>query len=195
MTEAAASRAAAATAPSRPATLRFDPVSMTLHWLTVLLVAGQLTTAWLLSQAGDDGGAALWLLTAHRSMGLVTWTVVLGRVGWRLGFARLPPFPPSLPPLQRLAARLNEYALYALLALQPLTGLGDTIFRGHAFSVFIWRVPPLVFADKPVFHAFHAAHEIGAIALLGFIGLHAAAALLHGLVLRDGIIQRMWPKL
>ena len=31
------------------------------------------------------------------------------------------------------------------------------------------------------------------IALLGLIGVHAAAALLHGVVLRDGVLQRMLP--
>lgn len=35
-------------------------------------------------------------------------------------------------------------------------------------------------------------HEIGAWALLALIGLHAAA-LLHGLLLRDGVLQRMLP--
>jgi cytochrome b561 len=171
---------------------RFDQVSIALHWLTLALVAGQLTTAWLLITASDAGAATT--LTIHRSMGLVTWWVVAGRLAWRAsGAAHPPPFPPSMPKLQRLAARLNEYGLYALLLIQPLTGLGDTAFRGHPFAFFLWRVPALGHADKPLFQAFHAAHELGAIALLALIALHAAAALLHGLVLRDGVLQRMWP--
>jgi cytochrome b561 len=170
---------------------RFDQVSITFHWLTLALVAGQLTTAFLLLTA-SDGEAGL--LAIHRSMGLVTWTVVAGRLAWRVsGAAHLPPFPASMPQLQQLAARLNEYGLYALLIAQPLTGLGDTVFRGHPFTLGVWRVPALVHADKPVFHALHAAHELGAIALLSLIALHAAAALLHGLVLRDGVLERMWP--
>jgi cytochrome b561 len=147
----------------------------------------------LLSQAGDDGAAAANLLTIHRSFGLVTWCVVAARLAWRASFAHKPPFPATMPKLQRLAARLNEYGLYALLLLQPLTGLGDTVFRGHPFTLVVWRVPALLHADKPTFHALHALHELGAVALLGLIGLHAAAALLHGIALRDGVLQRMLP--
>jgi cytochrome b561 len=181
-------------APAKPKAGRFDQVSIALHWLTLLLVIGQLTTAWLLlSQAGDDGAAVASLLTAHRSMGLIAWGVVLGRLVWRLRFAHQPPFPASMSKAQQWAATFNEYGLYLLLLLQPLTGLGDTLFRGRPFTLVIWRVPSLLYADKPVFHALHALHELGAIALLALIGLHAAAALMHGIVLRDGVLQRMLP--
>jgi cytochrome b561 len=180
-------------APAKAKAGRFDQISIALHWLTLLLVTGQLTTAWLLSQSGDDGATVANLLTLHRSMGLVTWAVVAGRLVWRLRFAHQPPFPASMSKPQQRAATLNEYGLYLLLLLQPLTGLGDTVFRGRPFTLVIWRVPPLLHADKPVFHALHAVHELGAVALLGLIGLHAAAALLHGVVLRDGVLRRMLP--
>jgi len=172
---------------------RFDQAAIALHWLTLLLVVGQLTTAWLLILADDDAIAISDLLIIHRSMGLVTWCVVLGRLIWRVRFAYKPPFPETMSKPQQMAATLNEYGLYALLLLQPLTGLGDTLFRGRAFTLAIWRVPALLHADRPVFHTLHALHEWGAVALLALIGLHAAAALLHGMVLRDGVLQRMLP--
>ena len=181
----------AARAPAKAG--RYGRVTVALHWLTLLLVVGQFTTAWLLSQTGDDGDAAANLLTIHRTMGLVTWCVVAARLARRTRFAHKPPFPASMSRPQQLAATLNEYALYALLLLQPLTGLGDTIFRGRPFNFMIWRLPALLHADKPVFHTLHALHEWGAIALLVLIGVHAAAALLHGVVLRDGVLQRMLP--
>ena len=168
---------------------RFDSTSIALHWLTLALVAGQFATAWLLG-ASDDGRA---LLTFHRSMGLATWTLVLARLVWRRCFAHLPPFPASMPKRQQAVAVLSEHALYALLLVQPITGLADTLFRGRKFTLFIWRAPALLAPDKPVFHALHLAHELGALALATLIGLHAAAALFHGLVLRDGVLQRMAP--
>jgi cytochrome b561 len=42
-------------------------------------------------------------------------------------------------------------------------------------------------------HAFHAAHELGAIALLAVVGLHGSAALFHTLVRRGGVLERMLP--
>jgi cytochrome b561 len=76
---------------------------------------------------------------------------------------------------------------------QPLTGLGDALFHGRAFMLFGLQVPPLVPFDRGLFHLFGALHEAGAKALLLLIGLHIAAALVHGVVLKDGILSRMAP--
>jgi cytochrome b561 len=98
-----------------------------------------------------------------------------------------------MPKLQQQIAKLNEYALYGLLLLQPLTGLGNALLRGRPFRLFVWHVPAWFAPDKVVWHTFQWLHEIGAWMLLTLIGLHAAAALFHGLILRDGVLQRMLP--
>ena len=105
---------------------RFDQISIALHWLTVILVAMQFSTAWLANQRGAD---AAMLLFVHRSTGTLTWAVVAMRFMWRHCSAHLPPFPPRMPKLQQQIAKLSEYALYGLLLVQPLTGLGNTLFR------------------------------------------------------------------
>jgi cytochrome b561 len=169
----------------------FDWISITLHWLTAALVATQLTTAWLMSQGGDYSPV---LLASHRSIGVLTWTVVVSRLVWRRSFAYLPPFPASMSKLQQWVAKIVEYGLYILLLIQPITGLGNTLFHGRPFALFAWRVPALLAPDKTVFHMFQSVHELGAGALLILIGLHAAAALFHGVVLRDGVLQRMLPR-
>jgi cytochrome b561 len=169
---------------------RFDHVSIALHWVTAGLVAGQLTTAWLVGQGGHGAVAAL---TAHRSLGLLTWTVVLGRLLWRRRFAYLPPFPASMSHRQQQIAKLNEFGLYAVLVLQPLTGLADTLFRGRPFALFAWRAPAILPRAKAVAHAFQAAHEVGAALLIALLGLHIGAALFHEFGLRDGVFRRMLP--
>jgi cytochrome b561 len=60
-------------------------------------------------------------------------------------------------------------------------------------SFFIWQVPALLAPDPAIRSLFQEAHELGAQALLALIGLHTGAALFHGLVLRDGVLQRMLP--
>jgi superoxide oxidase len=170
---------------------RFDPTSIALHWLTVLLIVGQFTTAWLHEAVGHGTGLGLELLATHQTMGALTWTVGLARLVWRRRFAYLPPFPESMPKLQQWIAKANEYGLYALLLVQPITGLGDVVFHGRPFTLFIWQVPALLTPDAAIRSLFQEAHELGAQALLAVIGLHAGAALFHSLVLRDGILQRM----
>jgi cytochrome b561 len=172
---------------------RFDPTSIALHWLTVLLIVGQFTTAWLHEAVGHGTGLGLELLATHRTMGMLTWIVAVARLVWRRKRAYLPPFPENMPKLQQWIAKANEYGLYALLLVQPITGLGDVLFHGRPLTLFIWQVPALLTPDAAIRSLFQEAHELGAKALLALIGLHAGAALFHGLVLRDGILQRMLP--
>jgi superoxide oxidase len=172
----------------------FDQMSIVLHWLTVLLIVGQFTTVWLHEAVGHGSGLGLELLAAHQTMGMLTWIVGLARFVWRHRFAYLPPFPESMPKLQQRIAKANEYGLYVLLLVQPITGLGEVVFRGDPLMLFIWQVPALLGPEPAIRSLLREAHELGANALLVFIGLHASAALFHGLVLRDGILQRMLPR-
>jgi cytochrome b561 len=98
-----------------------------------------------------------------------------------------------MPRLQQSIAKANEYGLYVLLFVQPVTGLGRVLFRGHPFELFVWEVPVLLGPNPEVRNFFIGAHEFGAKALLALIGLHAGAALFHRLVLRDGVLHRMLP--
>ena len=172
---------------------RFDQTSIVLHWLTVLLIVGQFTTAWLRETVDHESSFAVALMATHRTTGVLTWIVGLVRLVWRHNFAYLPPFPESMPKPQQTTARANEYSLYALLFVQPLTGLGNVLFRGHPFQLLIWEVPALLEPNPAIRSVFVKAHEFGAKALLALIGLHASAALFHRLVLRDGVLQRMLP--
>ncbi|QIG94408.2 MULTISPECIES: cytochrome b [unclassified Bradyrhizobium] len=172
---------------------RFDPTSIVLHWLTVILIVGQFTTAWLREGVGHGTSLVPALLAAHRTMGMMTWSVALARVFWRIRFAYLPPFPESMPKLQQWIAKANEYALYTLLLMQPITGFGEVVLHGRPFTLFIWQVPALLAPDVAIRSLFVKAHEVGGYALLVLIGLHASAALFHWFVLRDSVLQRMLP--
>ena len=95
--------------------------------------------------------------------------------------------------IHRNIVRVSEYGLYALLVSQPASGLGATLFRGHAFIVFTWPIPQL-FPHSPALEtAFYLAHEVGAWALGILIAGHAAAALFHHFVLRDDVLECMAP--
>jgi cytochrome b561 len=172
---------------------RFDQTSIALHWLTVLLIMAQFSSAWLRDAVDHETSFAMALLTMHRTTGLLTWIVVVARLVWRRYFADPPPFPQSMPKLQQSIAKANEYGLYALLITQPITGLGNVLFHGRPFTLLIWEVPVLLEANPAIRSLFVRAHEFGAKALVVLIGLHVGAALFHGLVLRDGVLQRMLP--
>jgi superoxide oxidase len=172
----------------------FDTLTITLHWTTVLIVLTLLGSGLLYGQVEERSWSPT-LLQVHRSLGVTIWTLTVFRLLWRVTGARFPAFPAAMTPLHQLGARLSEYALYALLLIQPATGLAQTIFRGRPFEVFARSIPPLVARDVGLVGIFRAAHEIGAWCLLALAGLHAAAALAHHFILRDDVLQAMAPPL
>jgi superoxide oxidase len=172
----------------------FDTLTITLHWTTVLIVLTLFGSGLLYGQVEERSWAPP-LLQLHRSLGVTIWTLTLCRLLWRVTGARFPAFPASMSPLHQLGARLSEYGLYALLLIQPATGLAQTLLRGRPFDVFAWSIPPLVARDLGLVAIFRAVHEIGAWCLFALAGLHAAAALVHHFILRDDVLEAMAPAL
>jgi cytochrome b561 len=171
---------------------RYTTPILVAHWTTAMLVLGLFIAGWSVGLA-KDADTARRLITLHRSLGVIVWGLTFARMGWRLVGEPAPTLPTSLPPLAKLAARLNEYALYGLLLIQPVTGALQTLYRGKPFGLFTSTIPALVARDKGLAGLFHGIHEWGAWLLAGLIALHACAALVHALVLRDGVFQHMAP--
>jgi cytochrome b561 len=181
--------------PGNAHSARFDETSIMLHGITVLLLVVQYASVWMHEAVSHQGSLAASLLSLHRGAGSLVLIVVVARLIWRRYFAYLPPFPTSMPAVQQIAAKANEYGLYLLLLLMPVSGLGRAVFRGQPFGLFLWQVPALTAPNPMLRHLFAQMHELGATALMALIGLHVGAALFHRLVLRDGVLQRMLPQL
>lgn len=170
---------------------RFDAVSISFHWLTVLLFVPLIASVALVNSGSGLDPAIL--LAVHRGTGATLFVLTLARFWWRKAFARLPPFPETMSHAHRVAVTGSEYALYALLLLQPLTGLAMTMLHGRPFTLLLWQVPVLVARNKELAALLHEVHQTTAYCLLGLIGCHAAAALIHHFVLRDDVLKAMLP--
>ena len=175
-----------------PAPTRHDRISILFHWATLLLIAAMFWSAWA-RESADDAAAAARFLTIHRSIGVTIWVVTLLRIPWRILFAAAPALPSTIPAAHHVAARANQIALYALLILQPLTGLLQTIWQGRPFGLFGAAIPTIARPEKGLSHLFRGVHATSATILLILIGLHALAALFHGVVRRDGVMGTMLP--
>src|ERR1700682_3864967 len=103
---------------------RFDAVTITVHWLTVILFVPLISSALLLTSG--SGLDTTLLLDIHRGTGATLFAVTVARLCWRQSLARRPPFPERMGRLHRLAVTGSEYARYALLLAQPLSGLAMT---------------------------------------------------------------------
>jgi len=187
-------RASVREAPINARRPAFDGATISLHWATVVLVLAVFSSAWLhaLAEVRHSEFTPV-LLQIHRSFGVTIWFVTALRLAWRLTSASLPPFPRQMTKLHRAAVMLSEYGLYALLLVQPATGLLTTLAGGRPFALFLWRLSPVMPRDEMLQTTFHLAHELGAWALAVLTVSHAAAALFHHFVLRDDVLECMAP--
>jgi len=171
---------------------RYPPTARWLHWITVVLVLVMLTLGfWMTIFEPKDEAFKFLLYDLHESTGVVLFLVVLLRLLRR--WANPPaPLPSRLPATVRLAAHANHVLLYAVLLIQPLVGLLDTNAWGFPL---VWAglvpIPSPIDKNEAIAPVFSAVHWYGALLLLALIAAHLAGAAYHGLIRRDGVVQRM----
>ena len=171
----------------------YDRVLKAVHWSTLVLIAAAYIAIWG-SYAVATKEQEAFLTQLHRSLGVTVFVLTVFRLGWRW-HARIPSLPADLPAIQKVAARVAEYFLYALLLIQPILGILYINARGRRVDFFfLGELPPIVGPDKVLAKQAIAAHDIVAYVLLTFIALHAAAALFHHFVRRDDVLNAMLPR-
>ena len=167
---------------------RYSSVSIWLHWLMLALIAGAYATIEFREfyPRGSDTREALknWHYWLGLAVLLLVWLRIVARLIWKV---------PA--PIERgwrnLASRATHGALYVLMIAMPLAGWAILSAEGDPVSFFGLRLPALVAQDRPLAETFEEIHELGGTIGYWLIGLHAAAALFHQYVLRDGLLARM----
>jgi cytochrome b561 len=163
-----------------------------MHWTTVALMISTCVAIWMVDAVGSKQEAA-WLVMLHRSLGVTIMLLTPVRLAVRRR-ARIPALPAGVPVMQRAAARASARLLYGLLMLQPLLGLAASLFHGDRVVLFgSIELPAWLPANKALAHQLFQLHGWSAVLLLTLIGLHAAAALYHHFVRRDGVLAGMLP--
>lgn len=175
-----------------PATSRYHPLSITLHWLTLALLVAVYATIELRGIFPRGTSAHDAMKMWHFMLGLTVFATVAVRLTTRLAF-RAPPITPAPPAWMQRAATVMHGALYAFLLVMPLLGWLTLSAKGRVIPFFGLELPPLIGTDKPLAHQLEEIHET--IGELGYylIGLHAAAALFHHYLVRDDTLRRMLP--
>ncbi len=170
---------------------RYDGVAQALHWVVVVLIV----TAF---------GVGLWMVDLpllqrlrvvplHKSIGVVIFFLVVVRLAWRWTHPA-PALPYSMPAWERHAARVTHWLLYVLMIAVPLSGWLMSGALGIATVPFgLARLPDLIARDRELGETLKIVHFALNKTLLALIAMHAAAALKHYFVDRDGVLERMLP--
>ncbi|MDP9125062.1 MAG: cytochrome b/b6 domain-containing protein [Pseudomonadota bacterium] len=175
--------------PSDALALRYDRRTLALHWLTAALVVA----LWLLGQTIDwfaRGDPRAIARSAHIALGVVLALVLARRIWWRFGGGvHLPPTGAGVA--DRLATATHTL-LYLLLVGTVLLGVANAWVRGDTLFL-LWKIPAFDAGNTALRKSVEELHSWAANLLLIVAGLHAAAALLHHFVLKDGVLRRMLP--
>lgn len=166
---------------------RFHPFARLLHWLMAVLILAMLFVG--VSMVADLSPRHPLLISLHKAIGLALLVLVLLRIGTRLRHGT-PPLPDDLPRAQQWAAKASHLLLYGLMLGMPLIGWGMLSAGGYPIP---WHLPAIAPHDLRLYALLRALHGWLAYLLFATVLVHIAAALVHGLIRRDGVLRSMWP--
>jgi cytochrome b561 len=168
---------------------RYHPALVVLHWaLAFLIIAALALGALVMVNIPNTSPMKLEALRSHMSGGMAILALMLIRLVIRARTAHPAPVSAGHPLLDRLAW-ISHRMFYGtvvvmagsgiIMALQ--TGLFDTVFLGHGnLPADFWAFP------------IRSVHYIASRILAALIAIHIVAAFYHTLVLRDGLLRRMF---
>ena len=178
---------------------RYSSVAIALHWITGLLILGNLIGGltmdyWLDSPDPAMKQTGFFIIGLHKSIGMTVLVLTLVRLAWRIGNPP-PPLPSHMTRVEIILARLTHFAFYVLMLALPLTGwamvsTGKVVYPTVWFGLF--TVPPLPL-PKSLGELFQESHELLAWVMIATLALHIAAAIKHHYLDRDDVLARMLP--
>ena len=167
----------------------FALLARLLHWLMAVMIiamlfigAGMVTSV---SQRHE------WLIHLHKPLGIAILLLVVVRLLVRFS-TRQPPLPADLPGWQVMAAKASHVLLYALMLALPVLGWAMISASGEPVMLSnTLQLPSILPADAQVFAMLRKAHGYLAYLLFLTVLVHLAAALFHGWVRRDEVLDSM----
>jgi cytochrome b561 len=169
---------------------QFAAISRLLHWLMAAMVLTMLCigVAMVASLANYHA-----LVSIHRPLGIAILILVVVRFVNRL-LNPPPPFPATMPRVERLAATASEYTMYALMFILPLVGWGMLSAARYPIVLFGSVHLPFILPYNALLYAvLRKAHTVLAYFFFLTFLAHFGAILFHTLIVRDGMLKRMLP--
>jgi cytochrome b561 len=170
----------------------YDGVAILLHWLMALAILGSFCVGVYMADL-PLSPARIRIFNYHKWAGITILCLAALRLLWRL--THTPPAEPaSLKPWEVVISAWTHRALYLLFFLVPLAGWAFSSAAGFPVVWFgVLPLPDLLPKDKPTAELLETVHGALAWTLGVLFALHAAAALKHRFLDKDGVMDRMLP--
>ncbi len=165
-----------------------------LHWTMAILVLGMIPGGFLMIQEGLSRSLQNNLFVFHKNVGVLLLVLIVIRLIYRARNAP-PPKPGHLPGWQVKVAAATHGLLYALLFIMPVAGYVRVRAGGFPIEALdAVGFPALVPKSEALAGFAKSVHFYGGWAIAILVAMHVGAALHHGLIKRDGVFSRMWPR-
>ena len=168
---------------------RFSVSSRVIHWLMAVMILAMLCIG--VGMAAPVSERYKFLVSIHKPLGIAILILVVIRFVNR----RINP-PPALsddlPAVQRVAAKASHVLLYVLMLIMPLVGWG--MLSAASYPIILYgplHLPPILPHDLALYALLRQLHTYLAYMLYALILAHFGAALFHGLIRRDGVLDSM----
>ena len=169
---------------------QFAPVSRLLHWTMAAMILTMFCIGLAMVASLPNYHV---LVSIHRPLGIAILILVVVRFVNRQ-LTSLPPFPPTMSPLERRAATASEYTMYGLMFVLPLVGWGMLSAARYPIILFgSLHLPFILPHDAALYAVLRKGHTILAFLFMATFIAHFGAILFHTLIVRDGILKRMAP--
>lgn len=164
-----------------------------LHWLVALCVLVTVPVG-LSLQFLAPGPRMDALFNFHKSLGILILMLMILRIINR--FVVGAPAPElGIARWQRAASSAVHGLLYVLVTGQAIGGYVANSAYGAPTPFFgLFNIPPIVAQNMPLSERVFAVHRVLGLVIAGLVAIHIAAALMHYIVHRDGVLQRMLPR-
>ncbi|WP_374404753.1 cytochrome b [Niveibacterium sp.] len=171
---------------------QYTRTAIALHWLIALLIFIAFPVGLYMVDL-PLSPQKLKIISWHKWAGITVLALVLVRILWRATH-RPPALPDSMSGIEKLAAHGAHHLLYLLMIAVPMAGWLMSSAKGFPVVWFgVLPLPDLIGKSESLAEFFEEAHEILAWLMVLIVVAHAAAAVKHHFVARDGILARMLP--
>ena len=179
-------------------TTNYDALSRAFHWLTAIIV----TIAFTLGPEGfgrlmRDGidPATRSDIVWHETLGISVLVLTVLRLLWVAWRPAAPQVP--IASWMRMTAKLVHTALWALLLALPITALLTLGSESHPLTLLggvrIDQMPLIANSSIAKLADWGEVHQFLGDAIMWLAGLHAAAAIYHNVMVKDGVLLAMLP--
>lgn len=193
------------------ATQKYSKSAIILHWLTALMILALFGLGWYMVELPQKGpkstaldlfdlgiytmqfseaiSSRTFYFNLHKSLGVSLLLIMAVRLFVHIREGS-PAFPATMRDWEIKLAELTHKALYMLMVVVPLLGVGTAVYSKYGIK---WFGLTLVAGldDPGLREIYKEGHEIAGWILLGAIVLHVAAALKHQVIDKDDVMGRM----